>query len=156
MKLSDIFNFFRDLATFKLSYFVNVTNSSISLGPFFDYKWVPECLGWRFTIKPDGGSVATIGCTSFGLSKEDKTQTFEGGIDYLVPCFFQQIGVEKVQYLGEAWGNSIHKYLEKYPIDWDTPSGGDSSMDAKTVEQWVLFGDPSLRIGGYNVLQIKK
>ena len=21
--------------------------------------------------------------------------------------------------------------------------------DAKTVEQWILFGDPSLKIGGY-------
>jgi hypothetical protein len=22
--------------------------------------------------------------------------------------------------------------------------------DAKTIEQWILFGDPSLKIGGYH------
>jgi len=27
----------------------------------------------------------------------------------------------------------------------------DSADDAKTVQQWVLFGDPSLKIGGYDV-----
>ena len=28
--------------------------------------------------------------------------------------------------------------------------GMENISDAKTIEQWVLFGDPSLKIGGYS------
>ena len=31
----------------------------------------------------------------------------------------------------------------------DTFSPNDDELDRKTVEQWVLLGDPSLKIGGY-------
>ncbi|MGF3555146.1 MAG: hypothetical protein ACQXXF_07790, partial [Thermoplasmatota archaeon] len=51
--------------------------------------------------------------------------------------------------LGDAWGHSITNYLNNYPINWSTPSSKDYAIDAKTVQEWVLFGDPSLRIGGY-------
>jgi len=26
-----------------------------------------------------------------------------------------------------------------------------SSINAKTIQQWVLFGDPTLKIGGYDI-----
>ena len=45
--------------------------------------------------------------------------------------------------------NAISGYLDRYPIDWDTPAAWDFAIDAKTVQQWVILGDPSLRIGGY-------
>ena len=34
----------------------------------------------------------------------------------------------------------------------DTPSGGDHSIRAKTVQEWTLLGDPSLTIGGGTVI----
>jgi hypothetical protein len=62
---------------------------------------------------------------------------------------FYECGVNGTKILGDAWGYAITNYLNTYPINWSTPSAKDSAYDAKTVQEWVLFGDPSLRIGGY-------
>jgi len=110
--------------------------------------WVPECWSWKLTRKIGGGSIATIGCTGLGMTKEDKT-THEGASDYLDSQFFYEYGINGTHILGEAWGNAITNYLNKYPINWSTPSAWDYAIDAKTVQQWVLLGDPSLQIGGY-------
>ncbi len=107
-----------------------------------------ECLGWKLTRKAGGGSIATIGCTGLGYIKEDK-QSFEGGGNELEVEFFKQHGTEKVKVLGDAWENAISWYIDTYPVDWNTQSVSDSWIDAQVVESWVLFGDPSLRIGGY-------
>jgi len=109
---------------------------------------VPECWGWRLTRKIGGGAIATIGCSGLGMTKEDK-ESQEGASDYLDPQFFWEYGVNGTGILGEAWGKAIINYLNKYPINWSTPADGDSAIDAKTVQQWILLGDPSLKIGGY-------
>ena len=116
--------------------------------PFYQFTWVKECWGWHLTSKFNGGSIATIGNTGLGYSKEDK-QSKEGADSYLDPQFFWEYGMNGTEILGKAWQNAINTYLNEFPIDWDTPSGSDSSIDAKTVQQWVLLGDPSLKIGGY-------
>lgn len=115
--------------------------------PWYYYTWIPECWGWKLTRKSGGGSIATIGCSGLGMTKEDK-ESFSGGSDFLEPTFFYEIGVNNTNVLGEAWGKTITDYLNKYPIDWNTPAAWDYAIDAKTVQQWVLLGDPSLRIGG--------
>jgi hypothetical protein len=46
-------------------------------------------------------------------------------------------------------GNTISDYLDHFPINWSQCATNDSADDAKTVQQTVLFGDPSLKIGGY-------
>ncbi|MFH1101500.1 MAG: C25 family cysteine peptidase [Methanobacteriota archaeon] len=120
----------------------------LSEDPWYYYTWIPECWGWKLTRKIGGGSIATIGCTGLGMTKEDK-QSFSGAGDYLEPSFFYEYGVNGTHYLGETWGNTLTDYLKVYPINWTTPTRGDSSIDAKTVQQWALFGDPSLLIGGY-------
>jgi len=51
--------------------------------------------------------------------------------------------------LGEIWGNAIRGYLNTYPIDWSQPAGSFTSIDAKTAQEWILLGDPTLKIGGY-------
>ncbi|PNX46724.1 MAG: hypothetical protein BV457_07150 [Thermoplasmata archaeon M9B1D] len=110
--------------------------------------WYPECWGWKLTRKIGGGSIATLGCSGLGMTKEDKS-TLEGASDYLDSQFFYEYGINGTDILGEVWGNAITNYLEKYPIDWNTKSSWDYAYDAKTVQQWVLLGDPSLKIGGY-------
>ncbi|MBP1662120.1 MAG: Chitinase [Thermoplasmatales archaeon] len=128
-----------------LRYFSSRTSPS---GLFWHYTWIRECWGWKLTRMNNGGSIATIGCTGLGMSKEDK-QSFSGAGDFLEPTFFYEYGVNGTTILGNAWGNAITNYLNRYPIDWDTPAAWDSAIDAKTVQQWALFGDPSLKIGGY-------
>jgi len=117
---------------------------------FYYSTFVPECWSWKMTRKIGGGSIATIGNTGLGMTKEDK-ESGEGASDFLDSQFFYEYGINGTDILGEAWGNAITNYLNKYPINWSTKSGWDYSYDAKTVQQWVIFGDPSLKIGGYDI-----
>ena len=100
------------------------------------------------TRKIGGGSVATIGCIALGYTKEDKV-LFKGGINELEVQFFKQYGQNNVEVLGDTWAAAITWYVNTYPVDWNTQAVNDSWIDAQVVESWVLFGDPSLRIGGY-------
>ena len=117
--------------------------------PYYYFTFIPECWGWKLTRKIGGGSIATIGCSGLGMTKEDK-DSFRGAGDFLEPSYFYEIGVNKTEYLGMAWGNAISGYLDEFPIDWNTPAAGDYAIDAKSVQQSVLLGDPSLKIGGYD------
>ena len=113
------------------------------------FQVIFECWGWKLTRKIGGGSIATIGNTGVGYLSEDK-QSLDGAGDYLRPRFFYEYNVNGVDILGETWGKAITNYLNNYPINWSTPGGWDCTIDAKTVQQWVLLGDPSLKIGGYS------
>ena len=113
---------------------------------------IPECWSWWLTRKVNGGAIATIGCTGLGYEAGGELGDLDGdGVNdpdciealggYLESLFFKNIN-ENVTYLGDAWGHAINQYLEVFP-------GMGNQSDAKTIEQWVLIGDPSLRIGGY-------
>jgi len=115
---------------------------------YYYSTWVPECWSWMLTRKIGGGSIATIGNTGLGMTKEDKS-TKEGASDFLNSQLFYEYGTNGTDILGEAWGNAITNYLDNYPINWSTKAGWDYSYDAKTVQEWALLGDPSLKIGGY-------
>jgi hypothetical protein len=134
-------NLLTGLLTERLRYFGKT-------GDFWHYTWIKECWGWTLTKLKRGGSIATIGCTGLGMSKEDK-QSFSGAGDFMEPSIFYEIGTNHTQTLGKAWANAITDYLNRYPIDWQTRAAWDYAIDAKTVQQLALFGDPSLRIGGY-------
>ena len=110
-----------------------------------------ECWGWKLTRKIGGGSIATIGCTALGHTKEDKN-AFAGGINELEVQFFKQYGQNDVGLLGNTWIAAISWYIDTYPIDWNAPEPddlNDSWVDAQVAQSWILFGDPSLQIGGY-------
>ena len=65
---------------------------------------------------------------------------YNGG--YIEDRFFEAYGVEGKDVLGETWGTAITNYINTFPPLEDR-------IDAKTIEEWVLLGDPSLKIGGY-------
>jgi hypothetical protein len=114
---------------------------------------IPECFGWWLTRKINGGSIATIGSVgaSYGLVGNnygdidgdgvDDPDCVEGYSGYLTREFFD-IYNQSVDILGETWGGTISKYIDTWPDTWD-------QIDSKMVQEWVLFGDPSLKIGGY-------
>lgn len=116
----------------------------------FDMTLPIKCWGWKLTSKMIGGSIATIGCTAEWMIKEDK-QSQEGAGDFLNQIFFWEYGMNGTDILGEAMCKAINKYLDIYHINWDTPRQSDYAIDAKTVQEWTLFGDPTIKIGGYNV-----
>jgi hypothetical protein len=57
--------------------------------------------------------------------------------------FLQLFGEDKQNILGENHGQTISEYLHRF-------LGSEEKMDVKMVQQWELFGDPSLEIGGIN------
>jgi len=111
-------------------------------------EYVPECWGERSLSTPNGGTVATIGVTGLGYTKEDK-HSFQGGINELEVAFFQAFGHNHSLRLGDAWAAAITWYATKYPIDLTAVGGSDSWIDAKVISSWALLGDPSLQLGGY-------
>jgi hypothetical protein len=114
---------------------------------------IPDCWGWSLTVKQTGGAIATIGNTALGYEAGGEVGDLNGdGLNepdcvealcgYLETQFFKGYGVYQIDVLGKLWCNAIWEYLALYP-------GMTNRSDAKTIEQWVLFGDPTLKIGGY-------
>jgi hypothetical protein len=114
-------------------------------------EWGPECFSWWMTRKVDGGSVATIGSFSYGYGAigdaDDNgipdTLEYNGG--FIDAEFFRVYAQEGKETIGAAHSGAITNYLIKFhPF-----AGSGDRIDGKTVEEWVLMGDPSLKIGGY-------
>ncbi len=113
-----------------------------------------ECWAWKLASKPFGGSIATIANTGLGMSKEDKV-SMGGAGDYMNLQFFYVYGNGVSDILGECWGKAISRYVDSYPVNWTISDSSkyvyDNKYDLKTVQQWTLLGDPSLKIGGYDL-----
>jgi len=108
----------------------------------------PESWSWWLARTFGGGSIATIGSTGLGYGAigdnnedgiPDATQFYGGFID---SEFFKIYSNGTSDILGEVHGTALQHYVNKFPPMED-------KIDAKTVEEWVLLGDPSLKIGGY-------
>jgi len=111
------------------------------------YMWchgipVPECFSWRLVRNPDGGAIASMGNTGLGYGMPGKVLTIGGGDGWITIEFFKQYGAEDHEILGDAYAQTLASYIHTFDMT-DFESG-----HPKTVEQWVLLGDPSLRIGG--------
>jgi hypothetical protein len=119
------------------------------IGQFWYNEWVPNCWAWWLTSKQNGGAIATIANTGLG-THGDGDQNNNGIVDYIEVLdgwlelrFLELYGVENNEILGLNHGQTIIDYLNLF-------LGDGSKMDVKMVQQWQLFGDPSLKIGGYS------
>ncbi len=133
----------------------NVTLMSTLLNEPFTWTHgipVPECFAWHLVRMTQGGTIASLGNTGLGYGAVGEHGDQDGdGINlpdtvealggYQIRLFFETLDEGK-EYLGDVWVGATKKYLDTYP-------GMKSQTDAKTVEQWPLLGDPSLKIGGY-------
>ncbi|MBP1662065.1 MAG: Chitinase [Thermoplasmatales archaeon] len=128
--------------------FNNMFNVSIGNSYFVYGIPTPYCIGWGLMIQPDGGSIATIGATAFSYESPDITLGY-GGIEWLDRQFFAEYSLNQTDILGDTWSRSISAVLQACPFDWSDGSINGSAIIVKNIEQWVLFGDPTLKIGGY-------
>jgi len=128
--------------------FNNMFNVSLGNSYFVYGLPTPYCIGWALMIQRDGGSIATIGATAFSYESPDISLGY-GGIEWLDRQFFAEYSLNHTDVLGETWSSSITSVLKACPIDWSDGTIDGSAIIVKNVEQWVLFGDPSLKIGGY-------
>lgn len=120
-----------------------------SLGRFWYNEWIPECWAWKLISVKNGGSIATMAYTGLDWFAEgdynddgipDCCQFFSG---YTNTQFFKNYGVNNRTILGQAHTQALIDYLNAYPPMLD-------KLDCKTVQEFVLLGDPSLQIGGYS------
>ena len=116
---------------------------------YYYSTWVPRCWSWWLTCKIGGGAIATISNSGLGThgdgdmdnnSIADYLEILDGWLEL---NFLKLYGTDKQDILGLNHGDSLAGYLNVF-------LGDDAIMDVKMVQQWVLFGDPSLKIGGYS------
>jgi hypothetical protein len=117
-------------------------------GQFWWNEWTPNCWAWWLTSKSNGGTIATIANTGLG-THGDGDQDNNEIADYLEVLdgwlelrFLQLYGEDNKNILGENHGQTLTYYLHRF-------MGNNAKMDIKMVHQWELFGDPSMKIGGY-------
>ena len=119
---------------------------------------VPQCWSWYMVQLPETGSIATMGNTGLGWGWEGEFCTVGAGDGWISSEFFRQYGdhygQEDFTYLGHVYQQTQTSYVNTFkdftlPESWWLPDMGWDSIDAQAVEQWVLLGDPSLKIGGY-------
>jgi hypothetical protein len=100
---------------------------------------VPRCLCWWLVALPRGGAIACTGCTGFGIGPGGGDPNKLSG--KLETNFFYQIGQNGSTTLGAAHSGSIQKYVLEDTVP--------SATAAHCVTVYQLFGDPSLKLGGY-------
>jgi hypothetical protein len=117
---------------------------------YYMYNWVPECIDWWWIRLSEGGAIATIGDTHYGkMELGDTTYYFLNDLNpWIALRFFEIYTNQSIDILGEIHAKSI--------IDYVNIVGGVNGgarfppLQRNQVEEWILFGDPSLKIGGYH------
>jgi hypothetical protein len=104
---------------------------------------VPETFSWRLIRNPNGGAIASMGNTGLGYGMPGKELTTGGGDSWITIEFFRQYGEEGEEILGDAYMQTLNSYIDTFDMT-DLSAG-----HPKTITQWVLLGDPTLKIGGY-------
>ena len=120
----------------------NVTMKKTS-GPNNEFYWThgiptPVCFGWGLCIVPYGGAIASIAGTGLGIGIPGDPVCLSAELE---TNFFFQIGQNNAETFGQAHGTAINKYITENP-----------NLDATEyhcITIYQPFGDPSLKIGGY-------
>ena len=119
---------------------------------------VPQCWSWYIVQLPKTGSIATMGNTGLGWGWEGEFCTVGAGDGWISSEFFRQYGEhygeDGYETLGQVYQQTQTSYVNTFkdytlPECWWFPDLGWDAIDAQAVEQWILLGDPSLKIGGY-------
>ena len=129
--------------------FNSMFNVSLSSSYWVYGLRIPYCISWALMIRRDGGTIATIGSTAFSYESPDISLGV-GGIEWLDRQFFAEYGINHTDILGDTWRRAVTAVVKSCPINWSDTSDDGAALIAKNIEQWVLFGDPSLKIGGYS------
>lgn len=116
-----------------------------SSGDFSTLEGIPSPLAWEFVKHNDGGSIATFAFTSEAWT-DIGTQYTESKVGYLCYHIFQAYKDGKVT-AGELLTKAITDYVHDDHALW--AANGPLPFHYSVIQMISLFGDPSLKIGGY-------
>ena len=103
------------------------------------------CWAWKLVNVENGGAIATISNTGLGTHAMDDSdnnhindylEVYDGWLEL---NFFELYSDQNIRVLGELHQQAITNYLNMF-------LGNHDEMDMKMVQQWQLFGDPSLQV----------
>ena len=109
---------------------------------FYHAEWVPRCMCKWLVFQKGGGAIGSIGNTGLGIGYVN--HHWNAGLSgWILPRFYDAYVNQSKYILGETHDQAI--------VDYINIIGGVNSdnSDRKTVEEWTLIGDPSLKLGGY-------
>jgi hypothetical protein len=115
--------------------------STRPVGEFWYNEWIPRCWAWAMASQTKGGAIAVIANTGLGYGEPGEHTLTELG-RHLEWLFFKAYHDGKVN-LGQTHATDLIYYMNEHPPMADM-------VDCKIVQEWALFGDPSLMIGGYS------
>jgi hypothetical protein len=95
------------------------------------------CFSWELVKKQNGGAIATMGSTRVAFLGMSMDGDVVGGIAFLNLKFFESYNDK--DNLGQFFNSAINSYISD--AGWREPI---------TPQEFILIGDPSLKIGGYS------
>jgi hypothetical protein len=111
-----------------------------------NFNDIPNPIAWKIISHKTGGAIASIASTTVSYSPL-ATYTTESYMGRLTIGLFKSYS-KGTDILGKMWAESIFDYLEDEKV-WDDIFPNPISIHYLTLEEWILFGDPTLKIGGY-------
>jgi hypothetical protein len=113
-----------------------VTTMACSTARFDDQ----DCIGEWFVLQPNGGSIAYFGATriAWGYVDQGITTGLMGEIDWRIYQNFY----EGYSRLGQMWGQTAKEYVQNHIWNYKYAS----VLDVKTLMEFILLGDPTLRV----------
>ena len=135
-------NMINGILKFRLKYFTWMMDENC----FGKMAWLRRGWSWNLVKQRNGGSIATIGNTGLGWGVGG-VGCIEGQDGFITTRFFETYNKTVLTdpencSLGHVHSQTISLYIQLFEPNND-------ELDRKTVEEWVLLGDPSLKIGGY-------
>jgi hypothetical protein len=117
-----------------------------------DFDTVSSPIAWEFVKYPDGGAIASFALTTGG-NIYPTTMYTESLSGHTTMSIFEAYS-DGIDILGEIWAETIKRYLDDdiaWSVNEHLNSDGDSIvwLNFLALEEWMLFGDPTLKIGGY-------
>jgi hypothetical protein len=117
-----------------------------------DFDALNSPVAWEFVRHTNGGAIASIACTSGGIMILSNlcARSYHG---HMILSLFRayKSGFDRI---GDIWSQSIINYLNddealKLGDDFSIFNWHNTLSNHFVIEEWALFGDPTLKVGGY-------
>ena len=127
----------------------NLVKVLLNKSGYTRYDCIYECIAWRLVREKDAGAIATLTNTNIcygapGDADEngipDDAEMYGG---FLAVELFRLYGQEGIHTLGILHQQALTNYVNQFPVNTN-------KYHSKSVQEFILLGDPSLQIGGYS------